>query len=135
MDLGAHQVKALLQRFQEATSLKVQLPLLDLQAAQEALESFLHQYLQEIGSWAETRELMERLARKMTTHTSQVCDLVSIPKLAQQEVALWVNTGLATNPSLKANIFLGILEGVMGRLGLLPPGMMDPPISARVGVS
>ena len=61
-DPAAHQVKALLQRFQEATSLKVYLPLLELQAAQEALESFLHQRLQEIGSWAETRELVERLA-------------------------------------------------------------------------
>ena len=45
-DPAAHQVKALLQRFQEATSLKVHLPLLELQAAQEALESFLHQRLQ-----------------------------------------------------------------------------------------
>ena len=72
---------------------------------------------------------------KMSAHASQVCDLVSIPELAQQEVALWVNTGLAANPSLKANIFLGIMEGVTGRLGLSPPGMMDPSVSARVGVS
>ena len=134
-DPAAHQVKALLQRIQEATSLKVHLPLLGLQAAQEALESFLHQCLQEIGSLAKTRELMERLAGKMMAHTSLVHDLVSIPKLAQQEVALWVNTGLAANPSLEANIFSGILEGVTGRLGLSPPGMTDPPVSARVGVS
>ena len=97
MDPAAHQVKALLQRFQEATSLKVHLPLFELQAAREALESFLHQCLQEIGSRAETQELMERLAGKMMAHASLVHDLVSIPKLAQQEVALWVNTGLATN--------------------------------------
>ena len=64
---------------------------------------------------------MERLTGKMTAHASQVCDLVSIPKLAQQEVALRVNTGLAANPSLEANIFSGILEGVTGRLGLSPP--------------
>ena len=135
MDPATHQVKALLQRFQEATSLKVHLPLLELQTAQEALESFLHQRLQEIGSQAETRELMERLAGKMTAQASLVCDLVSIPELAQQEVALRVNTGLATNPSLEANVFSGILEGVTGRLGLSPPGMTDPPVSARVGVS
>ena len=71
-DPAAHQVKALLQRFQEATSLKVHLPLLELQAAREALESFLHQRLQEIGSWAETQELMERLAEKMTAQASLV---------------------------------------------------------------
>ena len=54
MDPATHQVKALLQRFQEATSLKVHLPLLELQAAWEALESFLHQSLQEMGSRAKT---------------------------------------------------------------------------------
>ena len=134
-DPVAHQVKALLQRFQEATSLKVHLPLLELQAAREALESFLHQRFQEIGSWAETRELVERLAGKMMAQASLVRDLVNIPELAQQEVALRVNTGLAANPSLEANVFSGILEGVTGRLGLSPPGMTDPPVSARVGVS
>ena len=128
-------MKALLQRFQQATSLKVHLPLLELQAAWDELESFLHQRLQEIGSGAETWELVERLTGKMTAHASQVCDLVSVPELAQQEVALWVNTGLAANPSLKANVFSGILEGVMGRLGLSPPGMMDPLAWARAGVS
>ena len=71
-DPAAHQVKALLQRFQEATSLKVHLPLLELQAAREALESFLHQRLQEIGSRAETQELMERLTGKMKAQASLV---------------------------------------------------------------
>ena len=130
MDPATHQVKALLQRFQEATSFKVHLPLLELQAAWEALESFLHQCLQEIGSRAETWELMERLTGKMMAQASLAHDLVSIPELAQQEVALWVNTGLAANPSLEANI-----PHVTGRLGLLPPGMMDPPVSVRAGVS
>ena len=109
-DPATHQVKALLERFQEATSLKVHLPLLELQAAREALDSFLHQHLQEIGSRAETRELVQRLAGKMTAHASLVRDLASILELAQQEVALRVNTGLAANPSLEANVFSGILE-------------------------
>ena len=128
-------MKALLQGFQQATSLKVHLALLELQAAQEELESFLQQRLQEIGSRVETWELVERLAGKMSTHASRVHDLVSIPELTQPEVSLRVNTGLAANPSLEANVFSGILEGVMGRLGLVPPGTTDPPALARVGVS
>ena len=115
--------------------MKVHLPLLELQAAREELESFLHWHLQEICFRTETCELMERLAGKMTAHTSQECDLVSIPELAQEEVAHRVNTGLAANPSLNPNVFSGILEGVMGRLELSPPGMTDPPVSAREGVS
>ena len=36
---------------------------------------------------------------------------------------------------LKANFFPGILEGLTGRLGLMPPGVTDPPTSARAGMS
>ena len=34
---------------------------------------------------------------------------------------------------LEANFFPGILEGVAGRLGLVPPGVPNPPTSARAG--
>ena len=36
---------------------------------------------------------------------------------------------------LEANFFPGILEGLAGRLGLMPPGVTDPPTSSRAGVS
>ena len=134
-DPASHELKAILQGFQQATSLKVHLPLMELQAAREDLEGFLQQHLQEISSQAETWELVEGLARKMSAHASRVRYLVSIPELAELEVSLWVNAGLAANQSLEANFFSGILEGVAGRLGLVPPGMVDPPASARVGVS
>ena len=134
-DPVAHEVKALLHRFHQALTIKVHLPLLELQAAQEELESFLQQCLQEIGSRAETWELVERLAGKMTAHTNQVLDLVSIPKLAQEEVALHVTVGQAATPSLDTNVFTSILDGLIGRLGLSPPGMTGSPVSARDGVS
>ena len=35
----------------------------------------------------------------------------------------------------EANFFPGILEGLVGRLGLVPPGVTDPPTSVRAGVS
>ena len=134
-DPAAHEVKALLDRFHQALTIKVHLPLLELQAAWEELEGFLQQCLQEIGSRTETRELMERLAGKMTAHTNQVHDLVSIPELAQEEVALQVMVGQATTPSLNTNVFTGILDGLIGRLGLSPPGTTGPPVLAREGVS
>ena len=134
-DSASHRLKAILQRFQQATSLRVNLPLMELQVAWEDMEGFLQCRLQEISSQAETRELIEGLTRKMSDHASRVRDLISIPELAKQEVSLQVNTGLAANQPLKANFFLGILEGVAGRLGLVPPGVTDPPASARAGVS
>ena len=43
--------------------------------------------------------------------------------------------GLAMDQPLKANSFPGTLEGVAGRLGLVPPGVPNPPTLARAGVS
>ena len=36
---------------------------------------------------------------------------------------------------LKANFFPGILEGLAGRLSLVPPGVTNPPILVRAGMS
>ena len=36
---------------------------------------------------------------------------------------------------LEANFFPGILEGLVGRLGLAPPGVTDPPTSVREGMA
>ena len=134
-DPVSHRLKAILQGFQQATSLRVNLPLMELQVAWEDMEGFLQCCLQEISSQAETRELVEGLTRKMSAHASRVGDLVSISELAKQEVSLRLNTGLAANQPLEANFFSGTLEGVAGRLRLVPPGVLDPPASARAGVS
>ena len=66
------QVKTILQRFQQATSLKVNLSLMELQAAQDDLEGFLQSHLQEISSQTESQELMEGLTRKLLAHASRV---------------------------------------------------------------
>ena len=87
-DPALHQLKVILQKFQQATSLRVNLPLMELQAAQEDVEGFLQCRLQEIRSQAETQELIEGLTRKLSAHASRVQELVSIPKLAEEEVSL-----------------------------------------------
>ena len=129
------QLKVILQRFQQVTSLKVNMSLMELQAAQDDMEGFLQRHLQEINSQTESWELIEGLTRKLLTHTSRVRELVRVPELAEEEVSHRVKVGLAADQPLEANFFPGILEGVAGRLGLVPPGVPDPPTSARVGVS
>ena len=62
-DPASLQVKATLQRFQRATSLKVNLPLMELEAAQEDMEEILQSHLREISSQTESRELIEELPR------------------------------------------------------------------------
>ena len=130
----AHEVKAHLHRFHQALTIKIHLPLLELQAAREELEGFLQRCLQEIGSRTETWELMERLAGRMTSHASKVQELVSLPALAHEEVALRVVVSQAATPSLDTNVFTGILEGLIGRLGLSPPSTTGPPVLAREGI-
>ena len=71
----------------------------------------------------------------MTSHASKFQGLVSLPVLAHEEVALRVVVGQAATPSLDTNVFTGILEGLIGRLGLSPPGTTGSPVSAREGVS
>ena len=43
--------------------------------------------------------------------------------------------GLAVDQPLEAIFFPGILDGLAGRLGLMPPSVVNPPTSVRVGMS
>ena len=134
-DPASLQVKTTLKKSQWATSLKVNLPLMELETAQEDMEKFLQSCLNEISSQTESRELIKGLSQKLSAHASRVRELVQVPKFAEPEVFHQVIVGLVMDQPLKANFFPGILEGLAGRLSLKPPGVTDPPTSARAGVS
>ena len=134
-DPVSHQVKTTLQRFQRATSLKVNLPLMELEAAWEDIEEFLQSHLREISSQTESRQLIEEISQKLLAHASRVWELVQVPKLGELEVSQLVLVGLVMDQSLEANFFPGILEGLARRLGLMPPGVTDPPTLSRAGMS
>ena len=103
------QVKATLLRFQWATSLKVNLPLMELEAAQGDMEDFLQSHLREISSQTESQELIEELSWKLLAHASRVRELVQVAKLGELEVSQRVIVGLAMDQPLEANFFPGIL--------------------------
>ena len=87
-DPASRQVKAALQKFQQTTSLKVNLPLMELEAAREDIEEFMRSCLQEINSQTESRELIGELSQKLADHTSRVRELVQVLELAEGEVSL-----------------------------------------------
>ena len=87
-DPTSHQVKAALHKFQQTTSLKVTLPLMELEAAREDMEEFMWSHLQEINSQTESRELIGELSQKLADHTSRVQKLVQVPELTEGEVSL-----------------------------------------------
>ena len=109
-------MKAILQRFQQATSLKVNLSLMELQVAGDDMEGFLWSHLQEISSQTESRELIEGLTWKLSAHTSRVWELVRVPELAEEEVSHRVLIGLAMNNLLRPISFQAFWKGWLGGL-------------------
>ena len=86
-DPASRQVKTTLEKFQRATSLKVNLPLVELEAAREDMEEFLQSHLREISSQTKSWELIEELSQKLSAHASRVRELVQVPKLGELEVS------------------------------------------------
>ena len=87
-DPAACQVKAALQTFQQSTSMKVTLPLMQLEAARGDIEEFMRSHLQELSLQTESREIIGALSQKLTDHTSWVQQLVQVLELTEEEVSL-----------------------------------------------
>ena len=71
-DPVSHQVKAVIQKFQHSTSMKMGLPLMELEAARKDVEGFLRSCLHEISSQSESWDLIEELSWKLSVQTSRV---------------------------------------------------------------
>ena len=83
-DPASCQVKAALHKFQWTTSLKVNLPLMELEAAHEDMEGFMWSCLQEISSQSESQELIGELSQKLAAHTSRAQELVQFQNLQME---------------------------------------------------
>ena len=83
-DPVSHQVKEIIEKFQQSTSMKMNLPLMGLGAAREDLEGFLQSCLCKISSQSESREIIEELSRKLLAHASRVREVIQAPKLNEQ---------------------------------------------------
>ena len=128
-------IEAALYKYQELAKLKLALPLVQLDAAREEMERFIQHHLEELQSQQETRHLVVELSSKITDHRSRVCQVLHSEPLRHAEVAPLVLVGMATDRPLKSNFFPGLLEGLLGRLGIAAPGESKPPTSSREGAS
>ena len=134
-DLAFPQVKELIQKYQQSISMMVNLPLVELGAAREDMEGFLQRCLHDISSQSESQEMIEELSWTLSAHASRIQEVIQAPGLHEPAMFQQVMVGLAMDQSLEAIFFTGILDGLTGRLGLTPPGVVDPPTSARAGMS
>ena len=81
------------------------------------------------------QNLIGSLAQRTADHDSRIRQLVFGADLANTEVALRVIFGIVSAQPLESNFFPGILEGLLGRLGITAPGVRDPPASSQGGAS
>ena len=75
------------------------------------------------------------LSSKITDHQSRVCQVLHSEPLRHAKVAQLVLVGMATDRPLESNFFPGLLEGLLGRLGIAAPGESKPPTLSREGAS
>ena len=122
-----------LHRFTDLVRLKLALPLAQVDAAQEDMERFLHHRLEELRSQTDMKNLIDNLSQRIAAHQSRACQIVYGEPMENIEVLLRVILGVAVDQPVESNFFPGILEGLLGRLGITAHGEKNPPTSAKEG--
>ena len=97
------------------------------------MEKFIQFHLAELQSQQETKNLIGELSSRITNHQGRVHRLLSSELLRHPEVIPLVLVGMAADWPLESNFFPGLLEGLLGRLGIAAPGEGNSPTSSREG--
>ena len=120
-------------QFRVASQLRVALPRTQLDEAQEEMETFIQSRLEELRSPQETKNLIGELSSRVTDHRGRVHELLRSEPLRHREVIPLVMVGLAADRPIESNFFPGLLEGLLGSLGMAAPGrVILPPLPVRV---
>ena len=134
-DLGFSRVMELLQKYHQSVSLKVNLPLVELEAAKVDLNRLLQECLHELGSGLQAQELGE-ITRWLLGYNHKVAEIIQeTPGVERPGVCAWIMLSLAVEQPMEAVLLPGILDGLSARLSIPAPGVVNPPTSAREGVS
>ena len=128
-------VKELIQKHHQSVLMKVNLPLIELEVAKEDLERFLQGCLHELSSDPKAWEVVEEISQILSSYGCRVQETILVPGVKQPGVFNRVMLALAVDQPVEAVLLPGILDGLSGRLGLVPPGVVDLPTTAREGIS
>ena len=126
-------VGAALRQFRAASQLRVALPLTQLDEAREEMETFIQSHLEELRSPQETKNLIGELSSRVMDHRGRVLELLHSKPLRHPEVVPLIMVGLAADRPIKSNFFPGLLEGLLGSLGMASPGEGNLPTSSHEG--
>ena len=128
-------IGAALHRFMDLVRLKLALPLAQVEVAREDMERFLHHRLEELHSQTDMKNLIDNLSQRIAAHQSRARQIVYGEPMENIEVLLWVILGVEVDQPVESNFFPGILEGLLGRLGITAHGEKNPPTSAKEGAA
>ena len=134
-DLVFSWVRDLIQRHHQSVLMKVNLPLIELEAAKEDLDRFLQERLRKLGSNPRAREVLEEITQAQTSYNCKVREALLIPGMERPGVINRIMLVLFVEQPMEVVLLPGILDRLSGRLGLMPPGVVDQPTSAREGFS
>ena len=134
-DLAFPRVKELIQKHHQSVSMKVNLPLIEPEVAKEDLERFLQGCLCKLGSDPKAQEVVEEISQILSSYACKVRETILILGIEQPGVFNRIVLVLSVDQPVEAVLLPGILDGLSGRLGLMPPGVVDLPTLARDGVS
>ena len=79
-------VKELIQKHHQSVSMKVHLPLIELEVAREDLARFLQGRLHELSSDPKAREVVEEISQILSSYTCRVRETILVPGIEQPEV-------------------------------------------------
>ena len=97
------------------------------------MEKFIQSHLRELRSQQETKNLIGELSSRITDHQGRVHQLLRNEPLRHPEVIPLILVGLAADRPLKSNFFRGLLEGLLGSLGIAASREDNPPASSCEG--
>ena len=97
------------------------------------MEEYIRSHLREMLSQQETRSLVGELSSWLADHRGKVHQLLCSEPLSHPEVAPLVLVGLVAERPIESDFFPGLLEGLLGSLGIATAGESNSPSSSREG--
>ena len=95
------------------------------------MERFIQSHLEELRSQHETKNLIGELSSKITDHQGRVRQLLCHEPLRHPKVVPLILVGMVADRPLESNFFPGLLEGLLGSLGIAASREGNPPTSSR----
>ena len=105
-----------------------------LDCARREGRDFLEDLTKSLQTDEELKELLTSLSKRISAFEDHVWELALSKELAEEEVALRVNLALTATRPIIGNYFNGVLEGLVGSLGIKIHEDKDPPRSTEEGL-